>query len=73
MSKINVSNLNQTGTRTINTIGKLEALPSDEDFEDALEKESFRVPYDGSNKFYDEDVIKHWRNCWAWIKSFIEK
>ena len=47
------------------------SLPSDEEFETALEKEAFRVPYDGSNNFYDETTIKHWRKCWEWVKNAV--
>lgn len=46
-------------------------FPSDEEFEKALEKEAFRVPYDGSNNFYDESTLEHWRNCWKWTKNAI--
>lgn len=47
------------------------SLPSDEEFETALEKEAFRVPYDGSNNFYDEPTLKHWRKCWEWVKNAV--
>lgn len=47
------------------------SLPSDEEFETALEKEAFRVPYDGSNNFYDEATLKHWRKCWEWVKNSV--
>lgn len=32
--------------------------------EDAIEKYSFQVPYDGSNKFYNEEKAKHFGNGW---------
>jgi len=43
----------------------ISSLPSDEEFETALEKEAFRVPY-------DEPTIKHWRKCWGWVKSVVD-
>jgi len=50
----------------------ISSLPSDEEFETALEKEAFRVPYDGSDNYYDEPTIKHWRKCWGWVKSVVD-
>lgn len=47
----------------------LKGIPSDEEFEKALDKEAFRVPYDGSDNFYDEETIKHWKKCWEWVKN----
>jgi hypothetical protein len=47
------------------------SLPSDEEFETALEKEAFRVPYDGSNNYYDEPTLKHWCKCWEWVKNAV--
>jgi hypothetical protein len=46
------------------------ALPPESAFYEALEKEAFRVPYDGSNNFYDEKTIKHWEKCWEWVRSW---
>jgi len=35
---------------------------SDEEIEKWAEKYGFRVPYDGSNNFYDNEAIKHYIN-----------
>ena len=43
--------------------------PSEEAFEEWLDKYAFRVPYDGSNDFYDKPTIKHCKAMWEWLKS----
>lgn len=45
------------------------ALPSDDMINEAADKYGFRVPYDGSNKFYDDDAIKHFLAGVSWYRS----
>lgn len=37
----------------------LRLLPDGDTINKAADDYGFRVPYDGSNKFYDEEAIKH--------------
>ena len=34
-------------------------VPSQEEIDEQIDKYAFRVPYDGSNNFYDEVALKH--------------
>jgi len=39
------------------------------EFDKWVEKKCFRVPYDGSNDFYDQVQVKHYNECREWFKS----
>lgn len=44
-------------------------LPSNKEFEDALIQKAYKVPFDGT---YDKQILKNWRECWEWVKSYVE-
>jgi hypothetical protein len=44
-----------------------------ETLEEAADKYGFRVPYDGSNDFYDKEVIKHFIAGAKWMQEQMEK
>jgi len=57
----------QTGTNTL----VMESLwPTDDEIGAKVEEYGFRVPYDGSNKFYDDEAIKHFRAGAEWARGF---
>ena len=45
---------------------KLIRLPSDEEFENAVIGKAVK---DGT---YDKQIVKNWRECWEWIKIYVE-
>jgi len=50
-----------------------ERMPSDEDFEKWLEDYAFQVPYDGTDKFYNEGRLKNCRYMWKWLKQQLKQ
>jgi len=44
--------------------------PTDDEIGAKVEEYGFRVPYDGSNKFYDDEAIKHFRAGAEWARGF---
>jgi hypothetical protein len=44
-------------------------LPTDDEIDEQIDKYAFRVPYDGSNEFYDEIALKHYQAGINWLKS----
>ena len=40
-----------------------------EEIEEQIDKYAFRVPCDGSNNFYDEVALKHYKAGIEWILS----
>ena len=44
---------------------------SDEEINTKNDEYSFRVPYDGSNKFYDDAALKHFDAGAKWMRSQI--
>ena len=40
-------------------------------FDEALEKIAFRVPYDGTNNFYDKQTLEIGEKLWKHIESKI--
>ena len=47
--------------------------PSEEESNKILDKKAFRVPYDGSDNFYDESFIKGWKACYEWLLNRVKK
>ena len=47
------------------------SLPSQEEIDERIDKYAFRVPYDGSNNFYDEVALKHYKAGIDWLLSRI--
>ena len=47
--------------------------PSEEESNEILDKKAFRVPYDGSDNFYDESFIKGWKACYEWFLKRLKK
>lgn len=47
------------------------SLPSQEEIDEQIDKYAFRVPYDGSNNFYDEVALKHYKAGIEWLLSRI--
>ena len=48
------------------------SLPSQEDIDEQIDKYAFRVPYDGSNNFYDEVALKHYKAGIEWLLGRIQ-
>ena len=46
-----------------------DVLPTQEQMDAAIDKYAFRVPYNGSNSFYDEAALKHFKAGIEWFKS----
>ena len=46
-------------------------LPTKEEIDSKIEEYSFRVPYDGSNNFYDDIALKHFKAGIEWYKKQI--
>ena len=44
--------------------------PTDDEIGAKVEEYGFRVPYDGSNNFYDDEAIKHFRAGAEWALRF---
>ena len=45
----------------------IKSLPSQEEINEQIDKYAFRVPYDGSNNFYDEVALKHYKAGIEWL------
>lgn len=45
----------------------IKSFPSQEEIDEQIDKYSFRVPYDGSNNFYDEIALKHYKAGIEWL------
>lgn len=43
------------------------SLPSQNEIDAQIDKYAFRVPYDGSNNFYDEVALKHYKAGIEWL------
>lgn len=48
-----------TENPALNKADVMRLLPDGDTINKAADDYGFRVPYDGSNKFYDEEAIKH--------------
>lgn len=51
------------------TSAREDGCPTQEQIDAAIDKYAFRVPYDGSNNFYDELALKHFKAGIEWLKS----
>jgi len=70
MSKEN-KNLNEAENSALNIADVMLSLPSQEEIDGQIDKYAFRVPYDGSNNFYDEVALKHYKAGIEWLLSRI--
>ena len=50
----------------------IRSLPTQDEILAEADKYGFRVPYDGSNNFYDDEAIKHFLAGIKWYRSAIE-
>ena len=48
------------------------SLPSQEEIDEQIDKYAFRVPYDGSNNFYDDVALKHYKAGIDWLLNRIQ-
>ena len=48
------------------------SLPSQAEIDEQIDKYAFRVPYDGSNNFYDEVALKHYKAGIEWLLGRIQ-
>jgi len=71
MSKEN-KNLNEAENSALNIANVMLSLPSQEEIDEQIDKYAFRVPYDGSNNFYDEVALKHYKAGIEWLLSRIQ-
>lgn len=68
--------INKTETTPEKNLGQFErvvmlSLPSQDEIDEQIDKYAFRVPYDGSNNFYDEVAFKHYKAGIEWLLSRI--
>ena len=70
MSKEN-ENLNEAKNSALNIADVMLSLPSQEEIDEQIDKYAFRVPYDGSNNFYDEVALKHYKAGIDWLLSMV--
>jgi len=66
MSKEN-KNLKEAENSALNIADVMLSLPSREEIDEQIDKYAFRVPYDGSNNFYDEVALKHYKAGIEWL------
>lgn len=66
MSKEN-ENLNNAENSALNIADVMLSLPSQEEIDEQIDKYAFRVPYDGSNNFYDDVAFKHYKAGIEWL------
>lgn len=43
-----------------------ERMPTEEEIDQEIDRYAFRVPYDGTNNFYDEVALKHYKAGIEW-------
>jgi hypothetical protein len=60
-------NLNNQDTAQLGIGAVMLSLPSQEEIDEQIDKYAFRVPYDGSNNFYDEVALKHYKAGIEWL------
>ena len=48
------------------------SLPSQNEIDEQIDGYAFRVPYDGSNNFYDEVALKHYKAGIEWLLKKIK-
>ena len=64
-------NLNEAENSALNIADVMLSLPSQEEIDEQIDIYAFRVPYDGSNNFYDEVALKHYKAGIEWLLSRI--
>jgi len=57
--------------KTLSIADVMLSLPSQEEIDEQIDKYAFRVPYDGSNNFYDEVALKHYKAGIDWLLSMV--
>lgn len=62
---------NKQGTANSDLGAVVLSLPSQDEIDEQIDKYAFRVPYDGSNNFYDEVALKHYKAGIEWLLSRI--
>ena len=60
-------NLNNQKTAQLGIGDVMLSLPSQEEIDEQIDKYAFRVPYDGSNNFYDDVALKHYKAGIEWL------
>jgi len=53
--------------KNLNIPAVMLSLPSQDEIDEQIDKYAFRVPYDGSNNFYDEVSLKHYKAGIEWL------
>lgn len=69
--KLGNENLNEAGTPQLDIGAVMLSLPSQDEIDEQIDKYAFRVPYNGSNNFYDEVALKHYKAGIEWLLSRI--
>ena len=54
-------------TELLDLFAVMPSLPSQKEIDAQIDKYAFRVPYDGSNNFYDEVALKHYKAGIEWL------
>ena len=57
----------QQQVKNLNIPAVMPSLPSQNEIDAQIDKYAFRVPYDGSNNFYDEVALKHYKAGIEWL------
>ena len=57
----------QAHQQVLDLFAVMSSLPSQEEIDEQIDKYAFRVPYDGSNNFYDEVALKHYKAGIEWL------
>jgi hypothetical protein len=65
-------NLNNQETAQLGIGAIMLSLPSQEEIDEQIDSYAFRVPYDGSNNFYDEVALKHYKAGIEWLLKRIK-
>ena len=58
---------NETSQEQLGIGAVMLSLPSQDEIDEQIDKYAFRVPYDGSNNFYDEVALKHYKAGIEWL------
>jgi len=53
--------------QVLNITDVMFSLPSQAEIDEQIDRYAFRVPYDGSNNFYDEVALKHYKAGIEWL------
>jgi len=65
--KTNCGSSPESITQALDLHNVMLSLPSQEEIDEQIDKYAFRVPYDGSNNFYDEVAFKHYKAGIEWL------